>query len=30
VRNIAGDEGLQRAVRPVGPATDLAREMLTD
>ena len=28
VREIAGDEGLQRAIRPVGPATDLAREML--
>lgn len=28
VRNVAGDQGLERAVRPVGPATDLAREML--
>ncbi len=28
VREVAGAEGLQRAVRPVGPATDLAREML--
>lgn len=28
VRAVAGDPGLRRAVGPVGPATDLAREML--